>query len=1054
MKILKLEFKNLNSLKGEWSIDFTDPAYTNDGLFAIVGPTGAGKTTILDAICLSLYGKTPRLKNTITNSSNEIMNRTSADCYAQTTFSCYSGVFRARFGQRFSRNTRDANLQAPKMELENLDTGEKWSGSKSYISDIVAGKTGLTYEQFTRAVLLAQGQFKLFLDSNANDRSELLETITGTQIYSDISILVYKRSNDENRKLKELQDAMSNIEILTDQQQKDLENKLEDSNSQTKKLKGEIDELNLQLQWVKDVKDLKKESESIQHDIDVNETKLKEFEPQRERLVQDKKANALHEDYNVVERNRRDLERLDNQIKTDAETIKKLEEEIASANSALETAAAALTTAKEALESKQPIIEKVKELDTIIAEKKSVIKPEEDKLNQLKIRFEQELYKARISPEDLSDDLTTDAIESRISDILHNVSISETRQVINKFNDLKRLWERLLDVKKDIAEIESSIEKQQKNLEQYKQNHDQRNKEKQLLNSLKKTTDQLQESLQEKINQDALIIEYDVQRKKLAEGSPCPLCGSPDHPYCKTLPTASLTDKQKQLEEAKKQNRELDEKLKDAEKDLTRIETQIAQADSDVNDLKEKNSDLQKQSDAICDEIECDKDISVKEIENRIRLITQKTLRTQNSLEDAEKQDALKTSVLVRGALNQQIEDLKQKEDDLRKLLNNRRKLFGTDDPNKTFQLLSKAVNDAGNLLNNHQANKAALESALTTTAQNHSARQEERKTSSKLYDDSVTEFKKKLEKAQFASIDDFHKALLTENQREEFQQRQKELDEQKTRLDERQKANKEKLNRLEQQKLADKSEEELNALSASLRTAYDELHRQIGVITEKLSSNEQRKKQFSEKQALLVQQQEIAAQWSNLSSLIGSEDGKKYRKIVQKMSLEILIDYANEQMATLSSRYQLTLEQSVDDESESEEKTKKTKSSTVKEELKIFCIDYWQGGAVRPTNNLSGGESFLVSLALALGLSKMSSHNRALETLFLDEGFGSLDDETLQTALDAINQFQYSDNVNKLVGVISHVDALKERIVNKIEVARSAAGTSALSGPGVTRIS
>ena len=1054
MKILKLEFKNLNSLKGEWIIDFTNPAYANDGLFAIVGPTGAGKSTILDAICLSLYGKTPRLNNSITISSNEIMNRASADCYAQTTFSCYSGEFRTRFDQRFSRNNRDANLQAPKMEIENLNTGEKWSGSKSYVSDIVTGKTGLTYEQFTRAVLLAQGQFKLFLDSNANDRSELLETITGTQIYSDISILIYKRSNDENRKLKELQDAMSNIEILTDEQQKDLEDKLKDSNSQTQKLKADIDKLNLQLQWVKGVKELKKESESILQDIVLNEKKLKEFEPQREQLVQDKKASVLLDDYNSVERNRSALERLDNQIKTDAETIKKLEEEIASANTALSKATAALNTAKEEIAVKQPIIEKVKALDTIIAEKKNDIEPEQEKLSQLQSKFIQECRIAKIIPDDLSQDLTTDSIESLISKKLCRVSIPETRKIINKFNNLKRLLERLLDVKKDIAENESSVEKHQNNLVLYNQSLEDINKEKQLLISLKNTTDQLQETLQEKINQDALIIEYDKQREKLADGSPCPLCGSESHPYCKNQPAIALTDNKKKLEDAKKQNRELDEKLKNAEKNLTRVETQIAQAEKDVNDLKEKNSDLKKQSNAICDEIGCDYDVSVKEIENRIRLIAEKTLKTQNNLEDAEKQDALKTPVLVRDALNQQKADLKQKEDDLSKLLHNRRELFGSDDPDKTFQRLSKAVDDAAKLLNNHKEKKTGLEAELTATKQNHSARQEERKNASKQYDDSVTEFKIKLEKAQFVSTDVFLKALLTENQREEFQQRQKELDEQKTRLDERQKTNKEKLTKLEELKLANKSEEELNALNVSLRTAYDELHRQIGVITEKLSSNEQRKKQFSEKQAQLVRQQAIAAQWSNLSAIIGSEDGKKYRKIVQRMSLEILIDYANEQMAILSPRYQLTLEQSAVDESESEEKTKKTKSSAVKEELKIYCIDSWQGGAVRPTNNLSGGESFLVSLALALGLSKMSSQNRALETLFLDEGFGSLDEETLQTALDAINKFQYSDDSNKLVGVISHVDALKERIANKIEVSRSSAGASVLSGPGVTKIS
>lgn len=1055
MKILKLKFRNLNSLKGEWSIDFNDPAYINDGLFAIVGPTGAGKSTILDAICLSLYGKTPRL-NSITNSSNEIMNRASADCFAQTTFSCDDGVFRSSFEQRFSRGSREANLQPPKMELAEDDTGVVRASSKSQVPQEVAELIGLTYEQFTRAVLLAQGQFKKFLDSDANDRSELLETITGTQMYSSISIKVFERFKAENARLEELKQKLSGIEILSDEQQKILKEEIEKSSVNTEKLQKEIERLDRQIQWVKDVKKLKKESEAIERNIAQNNEELKAFETQREQLVQDVKAQKIVADYRVSEQKRSSLKELDKQIDKDVQTVKKLDEDIKSAACAVDNSDAAVQKAKEAFNSQKPIIDKVQSLDTVIKEKKNDIEPEQNKLNQLQSQFTQACRKAQISPEELPEDLTTDSIESRISGILYGVSISETRQTINKFIDLKNSWKDLLKVKVDIAGNSTSIEKFQKDIERYKQNIKELYESKRKLELELATAEKLQQSLEKNISFSKLFQSLEEHRQNLVEGEPCPLCGATSHPYGCDLPSVTLTEDEKTLKETKLQIRDLQGKLSGAEKEITKVETQSAQAEDAVKDLGQKNEALQKQSDNICDnDIKCDKDISVKEIENRIRLITQKTQWMQSHLENAEKLDSLNNPVQLRETLYLQKSELKQKEEALNKLINERQELFGSDDPKQIFQQLSSAVETASNQLNDQKEKKASLEAKQTTTKQNLEARQEARKSASRQFDESLAEFNKKLEEQQFSSADDFLKALLTDDQREGFLKRQKELDEQKTRLEEQQRINSESLLKLKEQNLTDKSEEDLIQNNNSKKAEYESLLLDAGSKKEQLKTNEQRKKQHAEIQTQFERHQTIAARWSNLNSLIGSMDGKKYRKIVQRMSLEILIDYANEQMSLLAPRYQLTLQKSVTDETDSEEKAKKSKSTALgggKEELAIFCIDSWQGGAIRPTTNLSGGESFLVSLALALGLSKMSSRNRTLETLFLDEGFGSLDDETLQTALDAINQFQYSDESNKLVGVISHVDALKERIANKIEVARSAAGTSVLSGPGVTK--
>ncbi|MBR5709305.1 MAG: AAA family ATPase [Thermoguttaceae bacterium] len=1055
MKILKLKFNNLNSLKGEWSIDFADPAFINDGLFAIVGPTGAGKTTILDAICLSLYGRTPRL-DSITNSSNEIMNRVSTECFAQTTFSCDAGVFRSSFEQHYSSSKRGFNLQPPKMELANDSTNEILANSKSQVPLKVGELIGLTYEQFIRAVLLAQGQFKKFLDSNANDRSELLETITGTQIYSLISQKVFERSKAENAKLEEIKQKLSGIEILSDEQQKILKEEIEKSNSKTKTLQEEMNQLDKQIQWIKEVKKLKNESETIGRNIDKNNDELRAFESQREQLVQDVRAQKIVADYRVSEQKRGNLEKLDKQIDKDVQTVEKLDEDIKSAVKAIEKADETHNKAKETLNSQKPTIDKVKSLDTVIAEQRKNIEPEQKKLSQLQSQFAQECRKANITLDELPEDLTTVRIESQISEILNGVSISKTRIIIDDFNELKDHWKDLLKVKVDIADNSTSIEKFQKNIERYKKDIQKHTESKQKLELDISAAEKHQQSLEKNISFSKLFQSLEEHRQKLAEGERCPLCGATSHPYCIDLPSVTLTEDEKELDETKSKIRELRGDLSNTEKEITKFETKSSQANDSVKELEQKNEALQKQSDDICDnDINCDKDISVKEIKKRISLIAEKTQRTQNRLEYAEKLDALKNPVQLRETLNEQKSELKQKEDALNKLINERQELFGSDDPEQAFQQLSKAVDAAFNKLNDQKGKKTALEAKQTTTKQNLEARQEERKTAFKQFSESLAEFNNKLEEQRFSSVEDFLKALLTDDVRDKYQKLQKELDEQKTRLEEQQRINNDRLLKLEEQNLTDKSEEELDQSCNQKNAEYTALLVDIGSKTEQLNINEQNKNKFDKIKAQFDNQKEVVYRWEKLNSIIGSADGKKFRKIVQRISLEILIDYANEQMAILSPRYQLTLPQKVDVET-SEENSENIKSTpaSVKEDLAIYCIDSWQGGAVRPTTNLSGGESFLISLALALGLSKMSSRNKPLETLFLDEGFGTLDEETLQTALDAINKFQYSDDSNKLVGVISHVDALKERIANKIEVARSAAGASVLSGPGVTKIS
>ncbi|MEA1966715.1 MAG: SbcC/MukB-like Walker B domain-containing protein [Thermodesulfobacteriota bacterium] len=261
MKILSLRFKNINSLKGEWKIDFRTPEFRDHGLFAITGPTGAGKTTILDALCLALYHQTPRLS--VSSGSNEIMTRHTSESLAEVEFEVKHKNYRAFWSQRRARNKADGNLQPPQAELAHMDG--------SIISSTVTGKlkqikiiTGLDFGRFTKSILLAQGGFAAFLNANANDRAALLEELTGTEIYGKISRKVYERMNDEKKPLDLLKARADVVELLD----KDTEEKL---NEELKELEAKAEELQIlgldlqkKKQWLENVEKGKEEVEKAE----------------------------------------------------------------------------------------------------------------------------------------------------------------------------------------------------------------------------------------------------------------------------------------------------------------------------------------------------------------------------------------------------------------------------------------------------------------------------------------------------------------------------------------------------------------------------------------------------------------------------------------------------------------------------------------------------------------------------------------------------------------------------------------------------------------------
>ncbi|MDU0354044.1 AAA family ATPase [Paraglaciecola aquimarina] len=201
MKILSIRLKNLNSLKGEWKVDFNQPPFVDNGLFAITGPTGAGKTTLLDAICLALYHQTPRLGQ-ITNSSNEIMTRGTSECLSEVEFEVKGTAYRAFWSMRRSRGKVEGNLQPADAELAEVATGKVLATQIRQKSEEIEKLTGLDFGRFTKSMMLSQGDFAAFLNADEKQRAELLEELTGTEIYGQVSIKVHEHYSTGQTKIK------------------------------------------------------------------------------------------------------------------------------------------------------------------------------------------------------------------------------------------------------------------------------------------------------------------------------------------------------------------------------------------------------------------------------------------------------------------------------------------------------------------------------------------------------------------------------------------------------------------------------------------------------------------------------------------------------------------------------------------------------------------------------------------------------------------------------------------------------------------------------------
>jgi exonuclease SbcC len=362
-------------------------------------------------------------------------------------------------------------------------------------------------------------------------------------------------------------------------------------------------------------------------------------------------------------------------------------------------------------------------------------------------------------------------------------------------------------------------------------------------------------------------------------------------------------------------------------------------------------------------------------------------------------------------------------------LVRERGELLGDENPDDVELVLSKGIEGAGAALEEIRLEHGASLLELDTLKARMDALSKSLLARGVRMNAAEDAFRGRLSHSDFADEERFIAACLPEEKRKSLMETAKALSDENAGLSSKL-ADTEKRRESEHMKnMTDMPRSELIQAEADLAESRKILQQEIGAMRQKLTDNAVVKDRLRERASAIDAQKRECSRWELLHGLIGSADGKKYRNFAQGLTFDIMISHANLQLRNLSDRYLLVRDPA--------------------QPLELCVIDNYQAGETRSTKNLSGGESFIVSLSLALGLSRMASRKVRVDSLFLDEGFGTLDEEALGTALETLAGLRQD---GKLIGVISHVSALKERIGTQIRVMPQSGGNSILSGPGCAR--
>ena len=983
MKILAIRGRNLASLEGDFEIDFTVEPLLSAGIFAISGPTGAGKSTLLDTMCLALFARTPRTDQAKENNvklqdvSNEqlsqsdprfLLRRGTSSGFAEVDFMALNGHrYRTRWSVARARDKENGRLQNPRLALYNLDKEEEEQGTRSDLQARIIDLIGLTFEQFTRSVLLAQNDFSTFLKAEQGEKASLLEKLTGTELYSAISRQIFERNARAKEAFDLIQTRIQGIELLTDEEENDLRTRL----AGTEKELQRVEKAKAEQQALQEA------VRSIEQQITIRQRQQKEA---ADKLVHATEllTVARHEYEKGVEEQQQSETR-----------FKSLQQEILQARKLdiqLDAAIRDLSHSEQQL--KNVTLRKGE------AEKKyqaAVLRRRQGAEEIARLTAWRERYKKK------------ERIAEQLSALLlHLDAASATRSGMEAaVRSIETLRQEMAALNKQLSDLQQTSANKQQALKRAEADY--RNLEEELkavdAPALDKQIEKLrQEREQLLIEQARLEASGNIKdlRGRLQDGQPCPVCGSTHHPFANQVPVAPVSALTLQLQDLSNKK----ETYVAHTRHLTRLQQQLLQLHKELAD-----------SEAACKEMAGKQQLAASRQEREEAIVKEQSTLLTQSLSAA---DLLFGNSEWQKAWLQNPETFRKTLTDFaRQWHENTEKLHQLERQESAQKAeceslasflpsLEKQAEESGQLHEKNRAAFSSLQAERKKLLNGRSADSVEQE-----YIRRMEELKERLKKLSATQTE---QSGIADQTRGIADQIAKDLTEASADLLRRKAA----LDKWTADYLDSSGGEPLEVILSRYTQEKTELAFRLRTQTEN-------KAKVSGLQEELNVRRTESERWAKLNELAGSADGAKFRRIAQGYTLDILLNYANVQLRCLTRRYRL---------------------ERVPETLALQVIDRDMCDEVRTVHSLSGGESFLVSLALALGLSSLSSNRMRVESLFIDEGFGSLDAETLRVAMDALESLRTQ---GRKIGVISHVQEMTERIPVRICVNRAGNGRSFL---------